>query len=374
VGDDWLVPFDRELERQRQHQEPDVMPKAARIRIAVEPLTRHVTEVFAAIGSPRDEAAIVAEELVLADRMGVHSHGISRVGEYLGEVRSGGVVPGGPCALAGEFRGTAIVDGGNNFGQVVARFALGIGAERAREFGISCTVTRNCYHVGRIGAISERAAKDHLICFATVAGGFPGVVAPWGGIDGLLGTNPVSFGVPHASGAVVCDFATSTMSEGATRLAFRDGRKVPEGTVIAADGSPSTEPRDLYGDPPGALLPFGGPVGYKGYALNILPELTAATLAGYGPDPSRPCNCLFMVLVDPRAFLPMEQFLSLASGETELIKSSRPRPGEEVLLPGEREARCLAENQEAVTLPADVYDSLLAISRELAVDPDLTGG
>ena len=349
------------------------MPNAAPIRVAVEPLTRLVTEVFAAIGCPADEAAIVAEELVLADCMGVHSHGISRVGEYLDEVRSGGVVPGGPCALVGDFQGTAIVDGGNNFGQVVARFALDVGAERAHEHGVSCTVTRNCYHLGRIGAISEQAAKAHLICFATIAGGFPGIVAPWGGIDGVLGTNPFSYGVPLSSGAVVCDFATSTMSEGATRLAFRDGKQVPEGTIIAADGRPSTEPRDLFGDPPGALLPFGGPVGYKGYALNILPELVAATLAGYGPDPGRPSTCLFLVLVDPGAFLPMEQFLSLAGGETELIKSSRPRPGEEVLLPGEREARCLADNQETVAVPAGIYDSLLAISRELAIDPGSNG-
>lgn len=350
------------------------MPNAAPIRVAVEPLTLLVTEVFAAIGCPIDEAAIVAEELVRADCMGVHSHGISRVGEYLDEVRSGGVVPGAPCALVGEFQGTAIVDGGNNFGQVVARFALGVGAERAREYGVSCTVTRNCYHVGRIGAISEQAAKANLICFATIAGGLPGIVAPWGGIDGVLGTNPFSYGVPLSFGAVVCDFATSTMSEGATRLAFRDGRRVPEGTIIAADGRASTEPRDLFGDPPGALLPFGGPVGYKGYALNILPELVAATLAGYGPDPGRPCNCLFLVLVDPGAFLPMEQFLLLAGGETEMIKSSRPRPGEEVLLPGELEARRLAENQETVAVPAGIYDGLLAISRELSIDPGSMGG
>ena len=126
---------------------------------------------------------------------------------------------------------------------------------------------------GEIAIRVARAAQANLIGIATVAVGLPGLVAPWGGAEGILGTNPFAYGVPLEEGSVVTDFATSTMAEGAARLALRDERQLPDGMFIGPDGQPSTDPHDLFGDPPGALLPFGGPVGYKGYALNILPEL-----------------------------------------------------------------------------------------------------
>lgn len=345
--------------------------ETATVRVRVEDLERLIAEVFRAIGCPSEEAAILAEELVTADRMGLHSHGSSRVGEYLEAARSGTVVVGGACSLASDLGATALVDGGANFGQIVGRFALQVGVERAREHGVSCIVTRNSHHLGRVGALAERAARENLICLATVAVGLPGLVAPWGAAEGLLGTNPFAYGVPLEEGVVVTDFATSTMAEGAARLALRDGRKLPEGMIIGPDGQASTEPADLFGDPPGALLPFGGPVGYKGYALNILPELVAATLAGYGPvDPERPSNCLFLVLVNPAAFLPLEQFRSLASQAARLIVSVRPLAGAEILLPGEREERLFAASSEAVNLPRGTYEELRAVADDLEISCD----
>jgi hydroxycarboxylate dehydrogenase B len=341
------------------------------VPVEVERLGRFVAGVFRAIGCPADEADIVAADLVAADRMGLHSHGSARVGEYVNAARSGEVVAGGACTVVSEVGGSVLIDGGANYGQVVARFAFEIGAERARGSGVSCVVTRNSHHLGRVGALVERAAQANLIGIATVAVGLPGLVAPWGGAEGLLGTNPFAYGVPLEEGSVVADFATSTMAEGAARLALRDGRLLPEGMFIGPDGQPSTDPHDLFGDPPGALLPFGGPVGYKGYALNILPELVAATLAGYGPqDPARPSNCLFLVLVDPSAFLPAGQFRSLATGAANLITSVRPLPGAEVLLPGEREHRHFLANRDRVGLPRSTCDELTAIGDEFGIRPD----
>ena len=340
------------------------------VTVDVGDLKEHTARIFAAVGCDEVEAAMVAEDLVVSDQMDVQSHGTSRVKEYLVAVGDGRVRPGGRCSIVTESDGTALVDGGTNFGQVVGRFAFDVAAERAKALGVSCVVTRNSFHLGRVGSLGERAASLDLICLATVAVGLPGLVAPWGSAEGILGTNPFGYGVPTDDGMVVADFATSTMAEGAIALARRDGRRLPEGIIVGADGEPTTDPAELFGDPPGAILPIGGPVGYKGYALNLLPELVAAGLAGYGPkDQTRPSNCLFLVLVDPSTFLATEVFKRLAGDSARLVGGARPRPGFEVLLPGEREARAYGKHSTHVRLPSTTVADLRKAAVDLGVEP-----
>jgi LDH2 family malate/lactate/ureidoglycolate dehydrogenase len=338
------------------------------VDLSIDHLADAVERVFAAVGSPPEEAAVIAEELVSADRMGLHSHGCARVGEYVAGARSGRVVPGGACTVAHDTPAAALVDGGSNYGQVVGRFALDIAARKAAESGVGCVVTRRSHHVGRVGSLMERAAGRDLIAIATVAVGLPGLVAPWGAAEGVLGTNPFAYGVPYDAGEVVTDFATSTSAEGAVRLAHVNGQRLPEGVLIDADGEPTTDPGALFAEPRGALLPFGGALGHKGYALNILPELVAAALAGYGAnDPERPSNCLLLVVIDPVAFQPLARFKTLAGESVELIKGAKPRRGERVQLPGEREAERFAANTRTTTLARTTVEQIDAVAAELGV-------
>jgi len=343
------------------------------VTVAVEALERAVSTIFVGVGCPPGEAAVIAEELVVADRMGLGSHGSVRVGEYLDVARSGKVVPGAPCTVARETAASAVVDGGMNFGQVVGRFALEVASRKARESGTGCVVTRRSHHLGRVGALMERAAADDLIAIATVAVGVPGPVAPWGAAEGVLGTNPFAYGVPLHGRPAVTDFATSTSAEGAVRLKWRAGERLAEGTIIDKDGEPTNDPAALFTDPPGALLPFGGLLGYKGYALNLLPEITAAALAGYGPDdPSRPSNTLLLIVIDPDAFLPIDDFRALASGSVARVKAARPRRGQTVLLPGERELDALERSSPTVQLPVGTVDVIRRAAAVVSVGiPDL---
>jgi len=338
------------------------------VTVPTDQLLALVERVFEAVGSPPGEAATVAAELAAADRMGLHSHGCARVGEYVAAVDDGRVTPGAPVTVAHETSATALVDGGGNFGQVVAEVALEVAIAKARETGTATVVTRRSHHVGRVGALMERAAEHDLIALATVAVGLPGLVAPWGAAEGLLGTNPFAYGVPYADGEVVTDFATSTSAEGAVRLAHEAGATLPEGVLVDAAGEPTTDPGQLFAQPRGALLPFGGPHGHKGYALNILPELTAAALAGYGAeDPARPSNCLLLFVVDPGAFLPVERFKALAGTSVRMIKGARPRQGEQVLLPGEREAASAAAAGDATPLARATLAEIEQVAQRLGV-------
>jgi LDH2 family malate/lactate/ureidoglycolate dehydrogenase len=316
--------------------------------------------ILVAAGTRPEDAEVVAADLVLADQMGVHSHGVMRVPEYVAAAADGRVDVAGRPAVVRDLPAGALVDGGRSFGQCAGRFALGVAAAKAVGTGSAVVVVRNSHHLGRIGVLGEIGAARGLLVLAFVAVGTPGPVAPFGGSEGRLGTNPIAYGVPAGSKAVVADFATAAWPEGAVNLARRLGHDVPPGVLIDAAGQPTTAPEALYAEPPGAILPFGGAWAHRGSALNLMVELFAGTLAGYGPrDADRPSNCLFLLAVDPAAYALGERGYAARAGETvAFVKSARPGPAGDVLMPGERETAARAAAGERVVLAAATVEAL----------------
>lgn len=338
------------------------------IRLPAHALTNHCAALLEAGGASAADAELVAAELVLADQMGIPSHGVARVGEYLQAVRDGRVDPRGDCRTVSRAGAVAVVDGGARFGQVAGRHALDEGSRIAGERGAAVVVVRNSHHIGRVGALGELGAQRGLLVLALVAVGIPGPVAPVGGTAGRLGTNPMAYGVPTANGAVSSDFATSAMPEGAINRARATGQRLPEGVLVGPDGAATTDPAVLYADPPGAILPFGGPWAHRGYALNLMVELFAGTLAGYGPqDADRPSNCLFLLVVDPSAARPAGDYPALAASTVAFVRSAGP----DVLVPGEREERARAAAGDAVDVHPNTVAMLDGLAADLALDSRL---
>src|SRR5690606_37057489 len=158
----------------------------------------------------------------------------------------------------------AVVDGHFNFGQVTTTQALRLAMEKARKAGTATVLIRNCNHIGRLGSYSQKAAEQNFASMMAVNAPGPGGVVPFGGIDRRLGTNPITMSAPGPNGPLVLDMTTSASAEGKLRVAFQKGEHVPEGWIIDCEGRPSTDPAVFYADPPGALLPLGGPLGFKG--------------------------------------------------------------------------------------------------------------
>ena len=164
-----------------------------------------------------------------------------------------------------------LVDGGGAMGQIGGTFATQLAIDRAREYGVATATLRNCGHVGRVGAYPLQVARQGLIGLAFCNAGHLGrQIAPHGGLDGKLSTNPISFAAPRRNAEpILVDMTTSVCAEGKVRVAHNKGEQLPEGRIIDHDGNPSTDPEDFVGTPPGAILPFGGPVAYKGYCLGL---------------------------------------------------------------------------------------------------------
>ena len=302
---------------------------------------------FRACGAPEKEAALVAGELVDASLMGLDSHGVARFVMYVDQVLGGTIKPGAPIRVVRETPGTAIVDCGANFGIVAGHRMTQIVAEKVKGHGIACAVSRKCNHVGRLGAYPQKLAELGLFGFATVNSSRHGhFVSPWGGREGRLATNPLAWAAPGEGNPVVMDMSTSMIAEGKIRILMQEGKELPEGCILDAEGRPSTDPHRFYGPPRGTILPFGSPrLGYKGFGLGLMVEILGATLAGIPLDPPDPKmmtygNGLFVMAIDPDAFGGRDGFRALLQELYEYISSTPPAPGNDgVVLPGSLDFR-----------------------------------
>jgi uncharacterized oxidoreductase len=320
--------------------------------IQVDALRAFITDIFEATGAPRAEAAIVGEHLVEANLMGHDSHGIVRTLGYVNQTKTGALVPAAPVEVSGGRGGAAVVDVHWNFGQVGATRAMEVAIERAREFGLGAAVCRNCGHIGRVGAYGELAAAAGMIGMACVNNpGTEGLVAPFGGAKGRMGTNPWSVVIPTTDPTrpFVLDFATSVAAEGKVRVARNKGVEMPPDYLIDSAGRPTRNPADLYlneAGERGALLPFGGPVGYKAYGLAMAVEALSGALSGSGTAGSGKLggNGVFMLAMDVSAFIDRGEFDGSFSGLVEHVTQPPYREGyEEILTAGDPERRRMAQ-------------------------------
>src|SRR3954469_119594 len=309
-------------------------------------LADFAARVFAGAGVPEPDARTVARSLVDANLCGHDSHGVIRVPQYVGFIREGKLVPGAPLAVVRESPAIVAADGGWGLGQVQAYRLLDRLLPKAKALGIASGTLRRCGHIGRLGEYAEWAAGHGLALFATVnSHGSGRRVVPPGGTQGRLSTNPICFGAPTPTHPLVLDFSTSVVAEGKVRVAHQKGELVPEGWILNAAGQPTTLPADLYTDPPGSILPFGGSQAYKGFGLSLLMDALAGGMSGGECSrPDRPMpglgNSAVFAVWDPEAFGGREQFLSAVGDLASFVRGTARAPGvTEITLPGDPERR-----------------------------------
>lgn len=323
--------------------------------------------IFRALGASREEATIVVNELVEASLMGIDSHGVMRYIQYAEEVWSGQIKPGAVVEIVRQTPSTAIVDCGFNFGAVSAQRMIPIVCGKASQNGIGCVVSRNSNHIGRLGSWVERIASYSMLGLAVVnVSKSRHAVAPFGGREARLGTNAIAWAAPATGRPIVFDASTAMISEGRLRLHAQTGEPVPAGRILDAEGHPSTDAGAFYGPPPGAILPFGMPLGHKGYGLALLVEVLGACLAGAQvSEEIAQRNGLCLIAINPDAFIGRERFRQLVDDLREYVSSSAPAPGhDEVLMPGEIEQRTRARRLvEGIPLPAETWERILAVAK-----------
>jgi uncharacterized oxidoreductase len=337
--------------------------------VAASRLIELVAAVMEGAGCEPGEARTIARRLVDSNLVGHDSHGVLRVSKYLDWVREGYLRPNATPSLVFQSDAIAIVDGNRGFGQVVGEYAGGLGVAKARKAGIALVGLRNCGHLGRLGDWAELAAAAGLVSLHFLNTSGAQRVAPFGGSDRRLSTNPLCVGIPQADGEpVILDITTSMVAEGKLMVAMNKGEKVPPGWIVDAQGRPTTDPKDFYDG--GALLTIGG---HKGSGLSIVTDLLAGALTtGRSSDPGDVAirNNMLSIYIDTSVYDPSGSVPEEVHRFVDWVKASPPAtPGQPVLAPGDVE-RTTREKRLRDGIPIDdtTWDDLVSAAKSVGID------
>ncbi|MDR1533904.1 MAG: Ldh family oxidoreductase [Planctomycetota bacterium] len=316
--------------------------------------------IYRCVGLDAQDARVLAENLVTADLRGVYSHGIQRTPNYVRQFVERELEAKAKPGVIKREGAVAVVDGNNASGIVVATFAAKLAVEIAREFGTSAVSVTRGAHLGACAGYVEIATTADMIGFCWSNGGC-NLMAPHGGGERQLGSNPFAIGAPcFSKPAMVLDMATSVVARGKIAVAAMTGVDIPEGWALDADGNPTTDSKYAMA---GALLPFGG---YKGSGLALMNSVITAILidSRFGrsmPDLRDPLGepqgvaHLFQA-INIAEFTDVESFKKRMDKVVEYIQGGRKADGfEEIMVPGEPEARARARQlKEGIAYPMEV--------------------
>src|SRR6201997_5786984 len=310
-------------------------------KIPAERLEEIGRALFIAAGTPEEEAALVMRHIVGANLVGHDSHGVIQIPTYIERIKVGHIVPGAPWVIVKELPAHTVVDGHWGFGYVANERAMRLTIEKAEKSNVAAATVFRQGHIGRLSSYPQMAAQAAMIGLITAdSGRSPKAVAPFGGREARLGTNPISMAIPSdLDGPLYLDMATSAAAAGKIALSVARGTPVPAGWIIDRDGRPPTDPSQLRQG--GALLPVGGSEGYKGYGLSVMVEILCGLLTGlgFGVEPTgRHNDGCFMAVFKVDAFRPLAQFKKDIGEFSQYLKATKPAEGSSgVYYPGEIE-------------------------------------
>ena len=337
-----------------------------------QPLIAFTQSLFESAGLPVADAMVVARSLVDANLCGHDSHGVMRVPQYLDCLKKGTYKPDAPLTTMNETPAILAADANWGLGQVQAYRLLDRLLPKAKALGVAAGTLRSCGHIGRLGEYAEFAAKENMALFAAVnSHGSGRRVAPPGGTEGRISTNPICMGAPTSSEPVVIDFGTSAAAEGKVRAQYQKQQQCPEGWLIDNSGVPTTDPAVLYNEPRGSLVPFGGTQAYKGFGLGLLVDLLCGGLSGGAcSNPAFPlpgaCNAAVFILLNPALFGGVDHFLKESDGLSTYVRSCPTAAGvPAILLPGDPERNAKSRRLvEGIPIPDGTWELIAAAARE----------
>jgi LDH2 family malate/lactate/ureidoglycolate dehydrogenase len=346
----------------------------------IERLREFSTRVFEHFGVLPADSAQAADVLAASDLRGVDSHGVARLHAYFDMLTLGRINPRPNIRVVRELPATATVDGDNGLGLVVGPRANEIAMDKAEAVGSAWVSVSNTNHFGMAGYYPLRALERGLIGWAMTNS--TKLVAPLGGAERMLGTNPIAIAFPAAEEPpVVIDFATSVTAYGKIEIAKRKGTSIPPGWAIDRDGNPATRPEQLIDG--GSLLPLGSTRdggGHKGYCLAAMVDILSCVLSGANWGPFAPPFALQQVIPAQSVgkgighafgalridgFIEPAEFCRQMDYWIRTFRATRPAPGAPgVMIPGDPER--LAEIERRVTgIP--ILPAVLADLRDVSV-------
>lgn len=342
---------------------------AEQIKVSIENLSEVVTEVLTKVGVSDDDAAIILDTILFANRRGVATHGVGRLPLYVHKIAAGHYNPKNEIEVLADNAAYALLDANNGFGQVVACKATKMAIEKAKLYGVAVVGVRNSNNFGTAGYFGDMAARQG--CAAMVYANAAPAIAPTGGNKTIFGTNPLCYAFPgnETHYPILLDMATTVVARGKIRLAAKNEDKIPLDWAIGPDGRPTDDPNVAL---KGSLLPIGG---YKGYGLSMFVDIFAGMLTGshYAGEVKNLSkmdedsgNGHLFIVIDVDKFMSEEQKQERIAHFYESVKAC----GEEgkVFMPGEIEYNKLKDAANTVSISSKQFEEVNAVAEEIGVN------
>lgn len=352
-----------------------------------ETITSFVVDAFKGYGIPEEDAKICADVLLESDKRGIESHGVNRFKPiYLDRIKAGIQNPVTNFEIVKETATTAVVDGHDGMGQVIGYKAMSMAIEKAKKYGMGMVAVRNSTHYGIAGYYATMATKAG--CIGITGTNARPSIAPTFGVENMLGTNPLTFGMPtDEEFPFVLDCATSITQRGRIEYYARIGKPTPAGMVIGLDGQAKTDSDQILIDlntGKAALAPLGGIgeelAGYKGYGYATVVEILSAALqqgnflsalSGIGANGEKLPYHLghFFIAIDTEAFMGLEEFKKTCGNILRELRASEKAPGHDhIYTAGEKEYLVWQERKDSgVPINDAVQKELIKIRDELGL-------
>jgi LDH2 family malate/lactate/ureidoglycolate dehydrogenase len=243
------------------------------LKLQYNALYERTVEILTASGESAENAAIVAKNLLKADARGVTTHGTYLLTPIWKRAQVKQLSLPTNAKIVSDDGATAVVDGGDGLGAVAGMLAVKTAVEKARQYGIASVLIRNTNNIGALACYTETIAKEGMVALMT-CNAAP-AMAPWGGAEAFLGTNPFAIGIYTGQDMVFsADMASSVVAHGKIRKAARNGETIPDNWATDSEGNFTTYPNAAL---KGALLPMGGP---KGSAIALAVDIMSGMLSG----------------------------------------------------------------------------------------------
>jgi L-lactate dehydrogenase len=317
---------------------------------------------------------VVSEVLVEADLLGYDTHGLQFVPAYLSAIEAGRTTTSGVPDIIRDEGAALVLDGRGLPGQWVVRHALDIGLARLGSHPMVSLAIRRSQNIACLATYVKRAADQGALAVLAASAPHNAVVAPHGGREPRLSTNPLAIALPTDGNPILIDTSTASTTNRFIERTRRAGEHLPEPWLVDAGGALSDDPEVIYADPPGAILPAGGAVqGHKGFALSILVEALTSGLAGAGRATPEMAggNHVFLLLIDPAAFGGADAFRRETGHMAQMCRETMPiDPGRPVRMPGDRaHARLADQLANGVQLHPEILQRLAPCFAQYGVAP-----
>lgn len=343
-------------------------------------LKKMVVEIFKKVGLEEGDAAIASEVLLRSNFTGVDSHGLSRLNNYIYKLNAGKINVNPNIKQVNDDERLIKLDGDNGLGLVVGPKAVDMCIRSAKKYGFSCVTVNNSNHFGVGNYYGGKIAENDLL--GIVITNSAANMAPFGGVEKLLGTNPIVVSVPTGKSApIILDMATSATAYGVIEQFALNNLELHPDWAMDLEGNPVLDPKEvLKGN--GMLMPMAR---HKGYGLSLIVDLLCFALAGskagkdivsiraQGDDIENEGVGHIMIAIDVAKFGPLEKFKADVNEYIDFIKNSKKKANvSEIFLPGEIEYNKLKVNmEEGIELKDNVYKYLEEILKEYnIVDKD----